>query len=158
VGGGPAPPVFATFLSPDAPFAPNDGIAVHHFDLAVGSSTIIGYDWDSDLRAWRRSTDGKAHLSEGGGQIAPTTVIVQYITYEATEYFDTTGAPVNEGMVVGTGEAAIFAAGKMVNARWVKANGAAMTTWTDLRGVPLRLPTGRTWIELPAIGAPLVTR
>jgi hypothetical protein len=46
----------------------------------------------------------------------------------------------------------------MVRAKWAKPDAGAMTTWTDLSGAPIALPPGRTWVELPNVGAPLTTR
>jgi hypothetical protein len=157
VSGGSPPPPFATFLKPGEPFAPPEAVPVTHVTLAVGSSTTAEYQWDASSGTWIRSTDGRLHTVESGAQIAPNTVIVQFVTYEPTGEVDTTGAPVSEGRVVGSGDAVIFANGMMVNAKWAKPNAGAMTTWTDAAGTPIALPPGRTWVELPNVGAPLTT-
>ncbi len=155
---GEPPPKFADFLPPGQPFAPPGATPVTHLTLAVGSTTTADYDWDPGSGTWLRTVDGAAHTVESGAQIAPTTVIVQYVTYEATGEVDVTGASVSEGKVVGSGDAAVFANGVMINAHWSKPNASAMTTWTDANGAPLALPPGRTWVELPNVGAPLTTR
>jgi hypothetical protein len=158
VSGGAPPPSFATFLKPGQAFSPPGATPVTHITLAVGSSTTADYDWDASSGTWKRFTDGKPHTVEGGGQLAATTVIVEYVPYEETGEVDTTGAPVSEGKVVGTGDAVVFANGMMVKARWSKPNATAMTTWTDLSGQPLAIPPGHTWVELPNVGAALTTR
>lgn len=158
VSGGAPPPPFATFLKPGQAFAPPGATPVSHITLAVGSSTTADYDWDASSGTWKRFTDGRPHTVEGGGQLAATTVIVQYVPYEQTGEVDTTGAPVSEGKVVGTGNAVVFANGLRVDARWSKPNATAMTTWTDASGNPLALPAGHTWVELPNVGAALTTR
>jgi len=158
VSDGTPPQKFAEFLKPGEPFAPAGALPVTHITLAVGSSTRADYEWDAGSGTWTRSTDGRLHTVEGGAQIAPTTVIVQYVPYELTGEVDTTGAPVSEGKVVGSGDAVIFANGMMVKAHWSKPNAGAMTTWTDLNGAPIALPPGRTWVELPNVGAALTTR
>jgi hypothetical protein len=153
-----APPAFADFLPPGEAFAPAGATPVAGFTLAVGSSTRADYAWDPAAGTWSRSTNGVPHTVEGGGQIAPTTVIVQFVPYQGTGEVDTTGSPVTEAQVVGSGEATIFAGGVMVRARWAKPNPSAMTRWTDLAGAPITLPAGRTWVELPATGSALTTR
>jgi hypothetical protein len=158
VSDGSPPPAFAQFLTPGEAFAPAGAVPVTHVTLGVGSSTTADYEWDPGSGTWMRSTDGRPHTVESGAQIAPTTVIVQYVTYETTGEVDTTGAPVSEGKVVGSGDAVIFADGMMVRAKWAKPDAGAMTTWTDLSGAPIALPPGRTWVELPNVGAPLTTR
>jgi hypothetical protein len=85
-------------------------------------------------------------------------VIVQFVPYAPSGEVDTTGAPVVEANVIGTGQAVVFAGGVRVDARWSKSSASAMTTWTDAAGAPLSLPAGRTWVELPATGAALTTR
>lgn len=153
-----APPKFAQFLPPGEAFAPAGAAPVAGFSVAVGSSTRVDYAWDAASGGWKRSTSGTPHSAEGGGQLAPTTVIVQFVPYEGTGEVDTTGAQVSEAKVVGSGEATIFASGVMVKARWSKPNPQAMTAWTDLAGAPISLPAGRTWVELPATGSALTTR
>ncbi|HEX6595623.1 MAG TPA: DUF3048 domain-containing protein [Acidimicrobiales bacterium] len=153
-----APPKFADFLPPGQAFAPAGATPVSGFTLAVGSSTRADYTWDAGSGTWLRSTNGAAHSAEGGGQLAPNTVIVQFVPYEGTGEVDTTGASVSEAKVLGSGEATIFASGVMVKARWSKPNSSSMTAWTDLAGAPISLPAGRTWVELPATGSALTTR
>jgi hypothetical protein len=157
-GGTSAPRKFADFLPPGQAFAPAGAVPVTGLSLPVGSSVRADYAWQAATGTWARSTDGVAHTAEGGGQIAPTTVIVQFVPYEPTGEVDTTGAVVSEAKVVGSGEAVIFANGSMVRGRWSKPNATTMTSWTDAAGAPLQLPAGRTWVELPAVGTPLTTR
>jgi hypothetical protein len=157
-GSGSPPPKFAEFLKPGEAFAPPGATPVSNLTLNVGQSTRISYDWDAGSGTWKRSLDGRAHTAESGTQIAPTTVIVQFVAYRGSGEVDTTGAAVTEAQVVGSGEAAIFAGGMMLNARWSKSSAKAMTTWTDAGGAPISLPAGRTWVELPAPGTPLATR
>ncbi|MGH9277623.1 MAG: DUF3048 domain-containing protein, partial [Acidimicrobiales bacterium] len=156
-GGGNPPPKFNSFLKPGEPYAPAGAVPVTHITLAVGRTTTAEYDWDAASSTWKRSTDGRPHVAESGAQIAPTTVIVQFIPYEGTGEVDASGSPVTEGKVVGTGEAVIFSGGTMLRGRWSKPNANAMTTWTDAAGAPISLPPGRTWVEMPALGAALTT-
>jgi hypothetical protein len=157
-GTGSPPPSFATFLPPGEAFAPPGATPVANLTFNVGSSTRVSYDWDAVSGTWKRSQEGRPHTVEGGAQIGPTTVIVQYVAYQGTAEVDTTGAAVTEAQVVGSGEAVIFAGGMMLPARWSKSAAKAMTTWTDRAGGPISLPAGRTWVELPARGTPLTTR
>ena len=156
--GAKAPPSFAQFLKADEPFTPPGVVPSTGFTLQIGTQTSVGYDWDATGGVWKRTTDGRAFMAEGGGQVAPQNVIVQFVTYEGTGEVDTTGSPVSEAKVVGSGEAVVFSRGTMVRARWTKSSATAMTAWTDQGGAPLQLPPGRTWVELPGVGAPLTTR
>ena len=157
-GSGTPPPKFAQFLKPGEAFAPPGATPVANLTFNVGTSTRVAYDWDAGSGTWKRSLEGRPHTVESGAQIAPNTVIVQFVAYEGTGEVDVTGAPVSEAQVVGSGEAVIFASGVMIPARWSKPSASAMTTWTDAAGAPISLPAGRTWVELPAKGTPLTTR
>lgn len=156
-GGGSPPPAFNAFLKPGTPYAPAGAVPVARVSLQVGRTTSVDYDWDAAGGTWKRSVDGRPHLVENGNQIAPTNVIVQSIAYEGTSDVDASGSPVTEAKVVGSGDAVVFAAGTMLAARWSKPNATAMTTYTDRSGAPIQLPPGRTWVEMPAPGAPLST-
>ena len=151
------PPKFAEFLKPDQAFAPPGATPVTRIDLAMGRTTSVAYDWDAGSKTWKRSVDGVAHNDESGEQLAPTTVIVQSVTYQETDEVDTSGTAVNEAGVVGSGDAVIFANGMMFNAKWSKPSASAMTTWTDPAGAPVALPAGRTWVELPENATALTT-
>jgi hypothetical protein len=152
-----APQKFAQFLPPGQAFAPPGVTPVSTFTLVIGRTTRASYEWDPSSSRWKRSTDGSPHMAEGGDQLAPTTVIVQFVEYEGSGEVDTTGAPVAEAKVVGSGDAVVFASGTRLDAKWSKPNATAMTTWTDAAGAPLSLPAGQTWIEMPAVGASLTT-
>ena len=152
------PPQFAQFLKVDEPFAPAGGTAVAGFTVGAARATTVGYDWDAVGKVWKRNIGGTPFTVEGGTQVTATTVIVQFVPYEGTGEVDTTGSPVSEAKVVGSGEAVVFANGTMVRARWSKPSATAMTAWTDQAGAPLLLPPGRTWVELPATGSSLTTR
>jgi hypothetical protein len=150
------PPRFATFLAPGEAWVPAGAVPVATASFPVGS-TNVAYAWDAASGTWKRSTNGTPHMVEGGGQVSPTTVIVQFTPYEPTGEVDTTGAQVFEAKVVGTGEAVIFANGTSVRARWSKTAATSMTVFTDAAGAPISLPAGRTWVELATPGAPVTT-
>lgn len=152
------PPEFAEFLDPGQPFAAGGAAPVATLALSVGSSTKVAYTWDAAGGVFKRSLDGTPHTVEGGGQLAPTNVIVQFTPYAVSPGdSDVTGAPVLKANVVGSGEAWIFSGGMLVKGKWAKSSATAMTTFTDATGNPVKLVPGRTWVELPAPGVPATT-
>lgn len=151
------PPAFAKFLPDGQPFAAAGAVPVTGVDLVVGQQRV-GYTWDPASGRWPRTLNGTAHTVEGGAQIAPTTIIVQAVANNPVGEVDTTGSPVLEAQVVGSGDATIFTAGMAVPARWSKPSPTAMTTYTDGAGQPIVLPQGRTWVELPQLGAAMAPR
>lgn len=151
------PPAFLSFLPDGQPFAAAGAVPVTGVDLVVGQQRL-GYTYDAASGTWPRTIGGVPHTVESGAQIAPTNVIVQFVANTPVGEVDTTGAPVLEAQVVGSGEATIFTAGMAVPARWTKASPTAMTTYTDTAGTPIVFPQGRTWVELAQIGAAMAPR
>lgn len=155
-GEGPPPP-FATFLGDGQAFAAAGATDVLGVDMVVGR-TGIAYTWDEGSATWLRDTNGTPHVVESGEQIAPTTVIVQFVENPPVGEVDTTGSPVTEARVVGEGRGMLFTAGQSVPIRWAKPSATAMTTFTDEAGQPIVLPPGRTWVELADVGDAVTPR
>lgn len=148
-GSSSAPPAFSTFLGLGDPPAAAGGTPAPAFRLSAAPGVTAQYQWDPAASVWMRSTDGRPHELEGGAQLSPRNVIVQYTPYS-------TFAPdpkVKFPEVVGSGEAAVFMGGMQFKARWSKASASAMTTYTDSAGKPIALTPGQTWVHLQAPGS-----
>ncbi len=148
-GAGSPPPSFAPFLREGQPFNPSGATSATTLNLAPAPNVRASYDWDPGARAWRRSTDGRPHTLEGGAQLAPANVIVQYTPYAGF----TPDRKVRSPEVVGSGDAVIFSGGSRVTARWAKSSPTAVTTYTDSSGAPIRLAPGQTWVHLQEPGS-----
>ena len=149
----PPPPLF-DYLGPGEAFAPAGVGSVTHLDVSVGVRTFATWDWDAQAGVWRRGTNGTPHTVEGGAQLGFTNVILQYVSYRNTGQFDVVREPVDEAVVVGSGEAVILSQGKVVRATWTKSSAGDTTHYADGAGQPVRLAPGTTWIMLAPIGAP----
>jgi len=146
---GPGP--FAPFLRDGQPFAPPEAAPAGSISLQPAPFLRASYAWDGEAGTWRRSTDGAPHLLEGGAQLAPTTVIVQfanYLTFEAD-------AAVQYPEVVGSGDAWVFAAGMVGRGTWTKPSAGEPTVYAAADGSPMALPPGQTWVHLVAPGTPV---
>jgi hypothetical protein len=148
------PPKFAEFLMAGQTFAAAGAAPVSHFGLKPAPFLSADYDWDPGSGTWKRVTDGSPATLEGGGQIAPNNVIVQFTPYSVYQ----PDPQVQYPEVVGTGEAWIFASGMLVKGRWAKPDPGAVTAFTDANGAPIVLPPGQTWVHLVATGIPVATR
>lgn len=147
-----APPALFDFLAPGEQFNPAGAIPATTAAVSYGR-TAFGVGYDVASGTWKRSTDGRPHLTEGGGQLAFANVIIQKTTYRPTPYRDPAGAVVDEAVVIGSGDAVILSQGKQVGARWTKPSANAVTTYTDAAGAPIRLAPGRTLVALPPANA-----
>lgn len=91
-----------------------------------------------------------------GDQFTPDTILVLRVKIGDAGYVDPAGNPVPETKLVGTGKALLFHRGQLERGTWSK---TALSAPIELSttGGPLKVPAGRTWIELvPDNGAPLV--
>ena len=148
-GAGSPPPALTTFLREGQQYAPAGVAQVTNLTLAPAPGVRAGYAWDAGSSTWKRTTDGRPHMLEGGAQLAPRNVIVQYTRYS-------TFAPdrkVRFPEVVGSGDAMVFVRGTQVRARWSKSGPGAVTTYTDSSGAPIPLAPGQTWIHLQEQGS-----
>ncbi len=143
------PPALATFAKPGSPFTASGAVPVTGLALEAGPTVRAGYQYDAASTTWKRSTDAAPHLLEGGSQIAPTNVIVQYTPYTPFP----ADSKVSVAGAVGSGEAWIFSGGMAVKGTWTKAAPASVTTFTDGSGAPVSLLAGQTLIHLVSPGA-----
>lgn len=113
------------------------------------SRTSFTVDYDAASNTWKRSTDGKPHMTEGGGQLAFTNVIIQRTSYTPTSFKDPSGTVVDEATVIGEGDAIVLSQGKQAAIKWKKASATSVTTYTDSAGAPVKLLPGKTLVALP---------
>jgi len=147
--GGKAPPRFAQFLKAGEPFNPAGATPATKVTVQAAPGVTATYDWDAASSTFKRSTNGTAHTVEGGGQIAPANVIVQFTPYSRFG----ADSKVTYPEVIGSGDAVFFAGGTTIKGKWSKSAATAVTAYTDATGAPLVLPPGRTLIELVAPGS-----
>jgi len=152
-GGATAPPPFAQFLKQGEPFNPAGATPANRVTVQASPGVTATYEWDPASSTFKRSTNGSPHTLEGGGQIAPANVIVQFTPYSRFSG----DAKVTYPEVVGSGDAVFFAGGSTVRGRWSKSGPTAVTTFTDAAGAPISLPPGRTLVELVAPGSAITT-
>ena len=148
-GAGSPPPAFATFLAPGAPPNAAGATPANNLSVAAAPGVTATYQWDPTAAVWKRSTDGRPHMLEGGAQITPRNVIVQYTPYVSYP----SDQKVRYPEVVGSGDAVVFVGGRQIKARWAKSSTAAVTTFTDSAGKPIALSPGQTWVHLQAPGS-----
>ncbi len=129
---------------------PSAAATVQGVDLAyTGSASVpVAYRWDADLGGWARTQKGTPHVDEADEQFAPENVIIQFVDYVNTGYFDVTGAPVPEAVLYGIGTGLVLVDGHAIEAQWGRDGPDDVTTWQDLDGRPIELTPGRTWVHL----------
>lgn len=148
-GDGSPPPAFSPFLGPGQTYAPAGVAPATGLALRPAIYIRASYEWDAGASAWKRSTDGRPHMVEGAGQIAPKNVIVQFTPYVPFAADREVRVP----QVVGSGDALVFVNGTQVKAKWAKSAPGSVTTYVDTAGKPIPLTPGQTWIHLEEPGS-----
>lgn len=100
--------------------------------------------WNPSTSLYERTQNGQPHLDRPTGSILTTNnVVILVMKYS----IDITGVP--KAQSVGSGEALVFTAGRLVRGTWTRADRLDQFTLLDDQGNPIELTPGRTWIELP---------
>lgn len=97
-----------------------------------------------DGRGWRRDND----LASAGDTFVADNVLVIRVKTRDAGYRDPAGNPVPETVTAGSGGAQLLFGADLVTAKWHKADAAGPWRFTTADGAELRIPPGRTWIEL----------
>ncbi len=155
-GGTPkAPPAAFPFLLEGEAFAPSGAIPASKASIDYGGRTVGSFTWDPATGRWQRSTNGSPHLLADGTRLTFANVIIQKVPYRGVGYNDSSKTPVDEAVLVGSGDAIVLAGGKQVKAKWSKPSNEAMTVFTDATGTPIKLIAGPTMVALAPNSAPV---
>lgn len=151
------PPKLFEFVPAGGTFAPAGATPAVNASVSFGRNSMA-VDYDAASNTWKRSTDGKPHLIEGGSQLAFTNVIIQRTSYKATGFKDPSGAAVDEATVIGEGDAVVLSQGKQAAVKWKKTSATTATTYTDSAGAPVMLLPGKTLVALPPAASAITVK
>jgi hypothetical protein len=153
------PPRIFEFQPSGQPFTGAGAVPATHLTAVLGGRTKSDYDYDPATATWKRISNGTPQVVEGGGQVAPTNVIVWFVPYGiSVGDFDPVGEQVAVANVIGTGEAWVLSQGQVVKGRWSKPAAETPVAFTDAAGAPIRLGQGTTWIEVQPAGTAAVVQ
>jgi hypothetical protein len=157
--GMPPPPKIFDYLAAGQPFTGAGVAPATHLDVQPGQRTSAAYDYDPAAGVWKRISNGKPQVVEGGAQVAPTNVILWFVPYvNSPGDVDVVGEPVSVAQVVGTGDAWVLSQGQVVKGKWSKPSAEAPVQFTDAVGAPIKITPGTTWVEVQPVGTPASTR
>ena len=127
--------------------AASTGAEVKDFSVYFPSA-LAQWAPNSDKSAWLRTQDKKPHTDAAdGSQLRAVNVVVMQVEVDHS-YLDHKYGNVPKDVVIGTGKAYIFTAGKMVEATWSKPSRDTSISLALADGTPVTLAPGNTWVEL----------
>lgn len=154
----PPTPIFEYRTAADGRGAGARQIREVHVDFGVTRGAPVDWRWDANRNGFARWQRGSPHVDEKGTQIAPQNVIVQFVDYHRNGDVDVGGNPVYVAGQVGSGACWVLTDSHLIEGTWTKPSNEAITTFTDTKGDPIRLDSGRTWVELSSPGGARVVR
>ena len=126
---------------------PIDGITIDY------GATTAAFTWDESLSGWVRTQDGEPHVDADGDPIAPTNVVVRFVTYVDSGSVDANGNPVPEAQIQGQGDAWFLVDGQLIEGSWDQRARALPAQYLAQNGSFAQLDPGDTWVVLPEEGA-----
>jgi hypothetical protein len=115
------------------------------------AGNIVNWDWDAATGTWLRTADGQESMwrTEDGeeGRIGFPVMVALY-TEQYLHSPSGRGKSLPSSMTTGTGEAYVFADGKVVKGTWERETEKDWFTLTDEAGEVIPVPAGQAWISL----------
>lgn len=132
-----------------------DGAGETATELSLSLSSLNEVTYSFEDGAYQRSVGGEEHLDAAGDRIVAANVAVAYVDLLPTGRTDSSGAPVPDYDVVGSGPAVVFRDGLAIEGTWQRATSADLFAFVDGSGAQIPLAPGSTWIEVVPNGRPV---
>ena len=140
-GGKPKPPpALFTYRSVSTPAR---GPRVNSFIVGFASGYAASYTWNGTTRSWDRSIFGSPDVSATGVRLSPRNVIVMNV-----KYLGGVGVLGSYALLVGSGPAEVFTAGRVQRAKWSRKGLSQPIIYKNSSGRVIALTPGQTWVEL----------
>ena len=105
----------------------------------------IDYAWNGT--GWERTHNGEPHGDGDGVRVAPTNIVIQFISYGKSAADSRSPEAITEG----SGTAWVFTDGHLIEGQWERKKDSEPAEITS-DGVPVRLTPGNTWVALAKTG------
>lgn len=140
------PPQFAIATPDRQPTAVAIGTPAAAVRLTLSGLSHPTWTANPDGTWWR--AEGSTPALEAGAPVRATNVVVLRVDVVNTRFTDPAGNFVPDTVMVGSGEALVATAGRVVHASWTKNSVGEPVTLTGADGQPVLLGPGNTWVEL----------
>lgn len=128
------------------PVAGAPGRPAKSFSASYPAARVSGV-WSAKQKRWLVSMDGRPDMAAEGGQLGPTTFVVQFATVKPSIYHDVNHVNTPQTLTVGKGRALVFRDGRVYEGAWSRAKPGAVTTYT-IAGHPATFAPGQVWVAL----------
>ena len=105
----------------------------------------IDYAWNGS--GWERTHNGEPHGDGDGVRVAPTNIVIQFISYGKSA----ADSRSPEAVTKGSGDVWVFTDGHLIEGKWERKKDSEPAEITS-DGTPIRLTPGNTWVALAKPG------
>ena len=115
------------------------------------AGNIVNWDWDAATGTWLRTADGQESMSQTEDGVEARIgfpVLVALYTEQYNHSPSGRGQSLPSSRTTGSGEAYVFADGKVVTGTWERETEQDWFTLTDPSGNVIPVPAGQAWISL----------
>jgi Protein of unknown function (DUF3048) N-terminal domain/Protein of unknown function (DUF3048) C-terminal domain len=140
----PPPPLF-TYRKPGA--KPVGDVALA-FTVGFLGGYHATFTWDKKTASWLRTRFDAPDVEHDGTRLAPKNVVVMFVAYTGGNSYGLQA----EAQLTGTGVAWVFTDGRVIKARWTRADIDKPAKIINAKNQVIGLTPGQTWVELPDVG------
>ena len=131
---------------------PESAENVEQVTLDFSGNTVI-WDWDSQDQMWYRTGYGEESTSidQDGEELrlgAEVMVALYVEQYTVSPPSGASGSALPSSRTTGSGQAFVFADGKVVQGTWERESETEWFTLTDENGEIMMVPPGKVWVSL----------
>ncbi|HEU5002132.1 MAG TPA: DUF3048 domain-containing protein [Actinomycetota bacterium] len=146
-----------SFVSPTAAMS-DTGVSATAASLTFTLGPRVGYEYDPGTTSYERLENGHPQLTDGGGALHVTNVVILWTTINQSQAADASGNAAPEPVVVGQGNAMVLSGGVEHDGTWSRADPGSPVEFQDKSHNPIPMLPGNTWIHiLPSSEAAFVT-
>jgi hypothetical protein len=117
-------------------------------EISSSNRHRVRYGFSAADGGYLRFHESQPHLTESGEQVTATNVVVLVVDQLETGRTDSSGAPVPDFDVLGSGPAVVFRDGQAVEGRWERGRLADFFRLFTESGIAINLAPGTTWIHV----------
>ena len=111
-------------------------------------ANTYGAVWSSAESRWLLIHANSPDLAADGGQLGPTTLVIQMVSITPSQYHDKLGGVTPFSATIGSGTGYVLRNGLAFAAKWNRPDASSGTSWTTPDGTPIPFAGGQVWVAM----------
>lgn len=104
--------------------------------------------WSPTESRWLLVHANSPDLAADGGQLGPTTLVIQMVSITPSQFHDKFGGVTPFSATIGSGTGYVLRNGLEFKAMWNRPDATSGTTWTLPDGTPIPFAGGQIWVAM----------